>query len=143
MKTFLPKLTEIERKWYVIDVTDQTLGSLATTAAKLLRGKSKPIFTPHIDTGDGVVIINAEKIRLTGKKWSQKTYYSHSGYSGGLKEITAEKLMEKKPTEMVTKAISGMIPKNRLKKEILKRLRVFSGPEHTLQAQKPESLSLS
>lgn len=143
MKTFLPKPTEIERKWYVIDVTDQTLGSLATTAAKLLRGKSKPIFTPHMDTGDGVVIINAEKIRLTGNKWSQKTYYSHSGYSGGLKEITAEKLMEKKPTEMVTKAISGMIPKNRLKKEILKRLRVFAGPEHTLQAQKPELLSLS
>ena len=137
MKTFLPKKSEIVRKWHILDAEGMRLGLLATAAADLLRGKHKPTFTPHIDGGDGVIVINAEKIELSGAKWSQKKYYSHSGHLGSLKEISAEKLMAKKPTAVVEKAITGMIPKNRLKSDVLTRLRIFVGAEHTLAAQNP------
>lgn len=142
MKTILPKSTQIERKWYLIDAEDQTLGHIATKIADILRGKSKPDFTPHMDTGDGVVVINAKKIQMTGNKWAQKKYYTHSGYLGGLREISAQELLEKKPTEIVTKAVSGMVPNNRLKKGILARLRVFADCEHDLSAQKPEVINV-
>ncbi len=141
MKTFLPNKSTLERKWYIVDAEGQTLGRIATEIAVVLRGKGKPDFTPHLDTGDGVIVINAEKISLSGDKWAQKKYYSHSGYLGSLKEVAAEKLMEKKPTEIIRRAVAGMIPKNRLKKDILLRLRIFVGPEHNLSAQNPESLS--
>lgn len=141
MKTFIPKTADTDRKWYIVDAEGKTLGRMATEIADILRGKGKPTFTPHLDTGDGVVVINASKINLTGGKWAQKKYYSHSGYLGGLKEVSAEDLNEKKPTEIVRKAVSGMIPKNRLKKDILSRLRIFSGADHNLEAQKPDPVS--
>lgn len=141
MKTFIPKTSELSRKWYIVDAKGKTLGRIATEIADILRGKGKPTFTPHMDTGDGVVVINSAKINLTGGKWAQKKYYSHSGYLGGLKEISAEKLLAKKPNELIKKAVAGMIPKNKLKKDILARLRIFSGAEHNLEAQKPESVS--
>lgn len=143
MKTFVPKKAEGERKWYLVDANGKTLGRIATEIAKVLRGKNKPEFTPHLDLGDGVVVINAEKINLsTQAKWDQKKYYSHSGYVGNLKEISAKKLLEKKPTEILRQAVVGMIPKNKLKADMTKRLRIFSGAEHTLQSQKPEALTL-
>ncbi len=143
MKTVLPKKSEIVRTWHIIDAKGQTLGSLATIAADLLRGKRKVTFTPHLDTGDGVIVINAQEIRLSGAKWDQKKYYTHSGYLGGLKTRTASELHEKKPTAIVEKAITGMIPKNRLKKGIVARLRVFADANHDLDAQKPVPFSLS
>ncbi len=142
MKTYLPKAAEIKRSWYVIDADGKTVGSIATAAAKLLRGKDKPIFTPHMDVGDGVVVINAEKVNFSGGKWVQKKYYRHSGYAGGLKTMTAEDMHAKKPADIISLAIGGMVPRNRLKKDILSRLRVFVGPEHDLQAQKPEPFAI-
>ena len=142
MKTYLPKVAEIERTWHLIDAEDKTVGEVATAAAKLLRGKDKPIFTPHLDVGDGVVIINAEKVAFSGGKWIQKKYYRHSGYAGGLKAVTAEEMRTKKPTEIVKVAVAGMVPRNRLKKDILSRLRVFTGAEHDLQAQQPKPFAL-
>lgn len=142
MRTYMAKPEEIERQWYVVDATGKTLGRLATKVADILRGKHKPIYTPHVDTGDYVIVINAEKIELTGKKWEQKKYYRHSGYPGGLKEITYEKLLKKNPEFIIEKAVRGMIPHNRLGRQMIKKLKVYAGPEHPHQAQQPKELEL-
>lgn len=131
----------IERKWYVVDATDMTLGRLASEVAKVLRGKNKPIFTPHIDTGDYVIIVNAEKIQVTGKKLDQKVYYHHSDYVGGMKETTLRDMMAKKPERVVELAVKGMLPKGPLGREMYKKLFVYAGPDHKHQAQKPEALT--
>lgn len=138
MTTYMAKPHEIERKWYVIDATDKVLGRLATEAARILRGKHKPIFTPHVDTGDHVIVINAEKVKLTGNKETKKRVFWHTGYPGGLKSVSYEVLMKTKPELVVKSAIEGMIPHNRLGKQIAKKLKVYRGNEHPHQAQKPE-----
>ena len=138
MSSFIAKPHEVERKWYVIDADGRTLGRLATEAASILRGKRKPIYTPHIDTGDYVIVINAEKVEVTGKKRKEKIYKRHSGYPGGLKEITFENMQEKHPDEIIRHAIKGMMPKGRLGRQMFKKLKVFAGPEHSHTAQKPE-----
>ena len=142
MRTYMAKPEEIERQWYVVDATGQTLGRLATRIAEILRGKHKAIYTPHVDTGDYVIVINAEKIHLTGKKWEQKKYYRHSGYPGGLKETTYDKLLQKKPEFIIEKAVKGMIPHNKLGRQMIKKLKVYAGPEHPHQAQHPKELEL-
>lgn len=139
MSTYMPKANEVERKWYLLDAEGKTLGALATEAATLLRGKHKPIFTPHVDTGDFVVVINADKVVLTGKKLDQKTYYHHTGYIGNLKEVKYKKLMAEKPEFVVKKAVKGMLPDNTLGRKALTRLHVYAGPEHKHEAQKPEA----
>ena len=141
MRTFQAKALEITRKWHILDAKNATLGRLATKAATLLRGKHKPTFTPNLDTGDHVIVINAREIRLTGKKMANKTYHHHTGYPGGLKSITAEHLMEKKPTEVVNKAIRGMLPKTPLGKQMAKKLRIYAGADHPHSAQNPEPWS--
>ena len=133
---------EVERKWYVIDARDLILGRLASQVAHRLRGKNNPMFTPNVDTGDFIIVINADKVRLTGRKWTQKTYYRHSGYIGGLKEITAEKLLIKKPEDLIRIAVKGMLPKNSLGASMLKKLKVYPGDQHPHEAQQPEKLSL-
>ena len=140
MKTFVAKEEEINRKWYLIDANNQILGRLASQIAIHLRGKHKPIFTPHADTGDFIVVVNAEKIRLTGTKWDNKIYYRHSGYIGGLKQISAKRLLEKKPEEVLRLAVKRMLPKNSLGRRQFKKLKVYAGPEHPHQAQRPEKL---
>ena len=142
-KTFSAKKEEVKRDWYVVDASDIVLGRLATQIANVLRGKNKPIFTPHVDTGDFVVVINADKIRLTGRKWEQKTFYRHSGYPGGLKSITAIKIKDKKPEFLIKHAVRGMLPHNKLGRKQIKKLKVFAGPDHTHQAQCPKPLSIS
>ncbi|MFY9177098.1 MAG: 50S ribosomal protein L13 [Caldicoprobacterales bacterium] len=142
MKTFMAKAQEVERKWYVVDADGKTLGRLASEVAKILRGKHKPIYTPHVDTGDHVIVINAEKIVLTGKKLDQKLYRRHSQYPGGLKEIPYRHLMETRPTEAIYKAVKGMLPKNSLGRKMLKKLRVYAGPDHKHEAQQPEKLEI-
>ncbi|MFO8111403.1 MAG: 50S ribosomal protein L13 [Desulfosalsimonadaceae bacterium] len=133
---------EVERKWYVIDARDLVLGRLASVVAHRLRGKHNPMFTPNVDTGDFVIVINADKVRLTGRKWLQKTYYRHSGYIGGLKETTAEKLLIKRPEDLIRFAVKGMLPKNSLGYSMLKKLKVYAGDQHPHDAQQPEPLSL-
>ncbi len=140
MKTFTAKPTEIERKWYVVDASGCVLGRLASFVATRLRGKHKPVYTPHVDTGDHIVVINADKIALTGRKWDEKFYYRHSGYVGGLKSITAKKLLEKRPEDLVMHAVRGMLPKNRLGRKMFKKLKVYAGSEHPHVAQEPETL---
>ena len=142
MKSFVAKPADIERKWYVIDADGQTLGRLATQVAMILRGKHKPLFTPHVDCGDNVIVINAAKVVLTGKKLEQKKYYRYSGYVGGLKETTARDMLEKKPETMVYEAVKGMMPKNTLGREMLTKLRVYKDAEHAHAAQKPEVYTL-
>jgi large subunit ribosomal protein L13 len=142
MKSFVAKPKEIERKWYIIDAEGKTLGRLASQVATVLRGKHKPIYTPHVDTGDFVIVINAEKVKLTGKKMNQKVYRHHTGFPGGLKEITAKHLFEKKPTLPLEHAIKGMMPKNTLGREMYKKLKIYSGPNHEHAAQKPEVLDM-
>lgn len=142
MSTYMAKPNEVERKWYVVDAAGQTLGRLATRIAEVLRGKHKPTFTPHVDTGDYVIVVNAEKVKLTGNKWEQKKYYRHSGYPGGLKETPYNKLVEKKPELIIEKAVRGMIPHNKLGRRIIKKLKVYAGPEHPHQAQQPEVMEL-
>lgn len=142
MKTFVAKEHEIIKKWYLVDAKDKVLGRLATQVAMCLRGKNKPIFTPHADTGDFVVIINAEKIALTGKKWDNKMYYRHSGYVGGLKQISAKKLLEKTPDDILRFAVRGMLPKNSLGRRQLKKLKIYAGPDHPHQAQQLEKLEI-
>ena len=139
-KSYMPSGASIERKWYVVDAEGQTLGRLATAVASILRGKNKPTFTPFIDTGDYVIIINASKIKVTGKKMDQKIYYNHSDYPGGMRETTLKEMMEKKPEEVVRMAVKGMLPKAALGREMIKKLHVYAGPEHEQQAQKPEVL---
>lgn len=138
MKSYIAKLAEVERKWYVIDAEDKTLGKIAAEVASILRGKKKPIYTPHVDTGDYVIVINAEKVRVTGKKEEQKIYKSHSGYPGGLKETTLRELRAKKPEEIIRHAVKGMMPKGKLGRQMFKKLKVYAGPEHPHTAQNPE-----
>lgn len=142
MRTYMAKKGLVERRWYVVDASDKVLGRLATRLADLLRGKGKPVFTPQTDTGDFVVVVNAEKVRLTGNKWQAKVYYRHSGYPGGLKEETAEKLRRRRPEQIVRRAVRGMLPKNRLSDRLIQKLKVYAGPAHPHQAQKPEPLAL-
>ena len=141
MKTFMPSQATIERKWYVVDATDMTLGRLASEVAKVLRGKNKPIFTPHMDCGDNVIVINAEKIKVTGKKLDQKIYYHHSDYVGGMKEATLREKLNKKPEQVVELAIKGMLPKGPLGRQMYTKLHVYAGAEHEHAAQKPEVLT--
>ena len=138
MKTFVPKRNEIERKWWLIDADGKVLGRLATEISILLQGKRNPEFVKFMDSGDFVIVINAEKIRVTGKKLEQKKYYSHSGYPGGLKEKSLKELLEKKPEDVIRKAVWGMIPKNKLGRAVHKKLKVYRGPDHPHQAQKPK-----
>ena len=140
MKSYMASPSTINREWYVVDATDQTLGRLAAQVASVLRGKNKPTYTPHIDTGDYVVIINAEKIKVTGKKLDQKIYYNHSGFVGGMKETTLREMLAKKPEEVVRKAVKGMLPKGPLGREMITKLHVYAGPEHKQQAQQPKEL---
>ena len=141
MKTYMANPDKIERKWYVVDAEGQTLGRLAAEVAKVLRGKNKPEFTPHIDTGDNVIVINAEKIKVTGKKLDQKVYYHHSDYVGGMKETTLREMMAKKPEQVIELAVKGMLPKGPLGRAMIKKLHVYAGAEHAHQAQKPEVLT--
>lgn len=142
MKTYMAKKETMERKWFLVDADGKTLGRLATEVASVLKGKHKPIYTPHVDCGDYVVVINADKIKLSGKKWDDKFYYSHSGYSGGLKQINAKDLMKKHPTRIVEKAIVGMLPHTTLGAQMAKKLFVYAGPEHKHSAQQPEVLEV-
>ena len=142
MKTYMATPSTIERKWYVVDAADKTLGRLAAEVAKVLRGKNKPTFTPHMDTGDHVIIINADKVRLTGKKLVQKVYFRHSGYLGGDKYTKAGDMLAKNPVRMVELAVRGMVPHNRLGSQIIKKLHVYAGSEHPHAAQKPEVLTI-
>lgn len=142
MKTFMANANTVERKWYVVDADGMTLGRLASQVAAVLRGKNKPIFTPNCDTGDHVIVVNASKVVLSGKKLDQKKYYHHSGYPGGLKETAYRKLMAEKPEFAVKHAIVGMLPKGPLGRQMAKKLRVYAGPEHEHEAQKPEVLEL-
>ena len=141
MKTFMASPATIDRKWYVVDAEGKTLGRLASEVAKVLRGKNKAIFTPHIDTGDYVIVINAEKIAVTGKKLDQKIYYHHSDYVGGMKETTLKEKLAKKPEEVIELAVKGMLPKGPLGRQMYKKLFVYAGPEHKHEAQKPEVLT--
>jgi large subunit ribosomal protein L13 len=142
MKTFSAKSEDVRRDWFVVDATDKTLGRLATELASRLRGKHKPIFTPHVDTGDHIVVVNAARIRVTGNKLKDKIYHHHTGYIGNLKSISLEQLMEKQPEQALTFAVKGMLPKNRLGRAMMKKLRIFAGPEHTHQAQQPQPLEI-
>ena len=140
MKTFMASPSTIDRKWYVVDATGMTLGRLSSEVAKVLRGKNKAIFTPHIDTGDYVIVVNAEKIVVTGKKLDQKIYYNHSDYVGGMRETTLRDMLAKKPTEVIERAVKGMLPKGPLGREMATKLHVYAGPEHNHAAQKPVEL---
>ncbi len=141
MKTYMPNPTKVERKWYVVDAEGQTLGRLSTEIANVLRGKKKPIYTPHADCGDYVIVVNAEKIKVTGKKLDQKIYYHHSEYVGGMKETNLKTMLEKHPERVIEHAVKGMLPKGPLGRSMYKKLFVFAGPDHDKQAQKPEVLT--
>ncbi|MCI9540069.1 MAG: 50S ribosomal protein L13 [Lachnospiraceae bacterium] len=140
MKSFVACTEKVERKWYVVDATGYTLGRLSSEIAKVLRGKNKPIFTPHIDTGDYVIVVNADKVKVTGKKLDQKIYYRHSDYVGGMKETTLREMLAKKPEKVVELAVKGMLPKGPLGRQMYTKLHVYAGPEHMHAAQKPEEL---
>ena len=141
MKTFMPSQATIERKWYVVDATDMTLGRLASEVAKVLRGKNKAIFTPHMDCGDYVIVVNASKVKVTGKKLDQKIYYHHSDYVGGMKEVNLREMLDKKPERVVELAVKGMLPKGPLGRQMYTKLHVYAGAEHEQAAQKPEVLT--
>ena len=143
MRTYNAKPGEVERRWYVVDADGQTLGRLATRIADTLRGKGKAQYTPHVDTGDFVVVVNAEKVRVTGNKLDQKRYYRHSGYPGGLRSRTLREQLERRPTEVIRKAVKGMLPRNRLARQQLNKLKVYAGPDHPHEAQAPKSLEVS
>ncbi len=140
--TYMAKPDEVERNWYVVDAAGKTLGRLASEIAKILRGKHKPEFTPHVDTGDYVIVVNAEKVELTGNKWEDKLHYKHSNYPGGLKKTPYEELRKKKPEFIIQKAVRGMIPHNKLGRQVVKKLKVYAGPDHPHEAQQPEELEL-
>ena len=142
MKTEVAKLENVKRDWYVADAQDVVLGRLASKIANVLRGKNKAVYTPSVDTGDFVIVVTAEKIALTGRKLADKVYYSHSGFPGGLKEITAGKLIEKKPEDLIKKAVKGMLPKNKLSRHMLKKLKIYAGASHPHDAQQPKNLTL-
>ena len=141
MKTYMANPDKIERKWYVVDAEGQTLGRMASEIAKVVRGKNKPEYTPHVDTGDYVVVVNAEKVKVSGKKLQQKIYYNHSDYVGGMKETTLAEMMAKKPEKVIELAVKGMLPKGPMGRDMIKKLHVYAGPEHKQQAQKPEVLT--
>lgn len=143
MKTYVAKDTDFSRDWYVVDATEAVLGRLASQVAMRLRGKHKPIFSPHMDTGDFIVVINADKIKLTGRKWEQKNYYRHSGFIGGLKTVNAKKMLDTKPEQLVRNAVRGMLPKNRLGRKLIKKLKVYAGPDHPHAAQNPQPLEIT
>jgi large subunit ribosomal protein L13 len=140
MKTYSAKPAEVERNWFVVDANGRVLGRLASFVASRLKGKHKPIYTPHVDTGDHIIVVNADKVTLTGRKWDDKLYHRHSGYVGGLKSMTAKQLLEKRPEDLVMHAVRGMLPKNTLGRNMLKKLKVYAGPEHPHAAQQPETL---
>src|SRR5512139_2704038 len=142
MKTYQATKEELDRKWYLVNADGKVLGRLSTELAKILKGKNKPTYTPHLDTGDFVIVVNAGKVTLTGKKLKDKIYYHHTGYPGGIKEMTAEKLLAKKPTEMIRIAVKGMLPKTSLGRQMLRKLKVYAGPKHPHEAQRPEPLEL-
>ena len=142
MKTYQAKNEELDPKWYLVNAEGKVLGRLSTELAKILRGKNKPTYTPHLDTGDFVIVVNAGKVTLTGKKMKDKIYYHHTGYPGGIKEMNAEKLLARKPTEMIRMAVKGMLPKTSLGRQMLRKLKIYSGPDHPHEAQKPISLEL-
>ncbi len=142
MSTQVAKQSEVNRSWFVVDMNDQVLGRAATEIARILRGKHKPIYSPSVDTGDFVVVVNAEKVKLTGNKLADKKYYHHTGFPGGIRSVTAEKLIETKPEELIRKAVKGMLPKNKLGRQMIKKLKVYSGGEHPHSAQQPKALSL-
>lgn len=142
MKTWVAKAGEVDRKWWVVDASGKTLGRLATEVAKVLRGKNKAIFTPHVDTGDFVVVINSDKIEMTGMKWEEKNYYRHSRYFGSLKSLTAKELREKDSAQIITFAVEGMLPKNKLSRTLIKKLKVYPTGEHPHHQQKPEALNI-
>lgn len=142
MKTYHAKPGEVEREWLLIDATDLVLGRLASEIAKILKGKNKPQYTPHVDTGDFVVVINAEKIRLTGNKAADKTYYSHSGYPGALKAVTVARMLDKHPERVLERAVKGMLPKNTLGRAMNRKLKVYAGPDHPHEAQKPRQITV-
>ncbi len=142
MKTYQAKKEELKHQWYLVNAEGKVLGRLASELAKILRGKHKPTFTPHLDTGDFVVVVNSEKVGLTGKKLKDKIYYRHTGYPGGIKEVSAEKLLAKKPTELIRRAVKGMLPKNSLGRQMLRKLKVYAGPDHPHKAQNPVPLEL-
>jgi len=141
--TYSAKQSDIIQKWYVVDAAGMVLGRLASQVASRLRGKHNPLFTPHVDCGDSVIVVNADKIVLTGRKWDQKMYHRHSGYTGGLKSVTAKKLLEKRAEDLLKFAVKGMLPKNRLGSKILKKLKVYTGGNHPHEAQQPKELSLN
>ncbi len=143
MKTYSAKTETVKRDWYIIDATDQVLGRMASSIASRLRGKNKPEYTPHVDTGDYIVVINAEKLKVTGNKFTDKVYHHHTGYPGGLKSTTFDKLLAKHPTRILEKAVKGMLPKNPLGRAMFRKLKVFAGPEHNHHAQQPQQLDLT
>ena len=142
MKTYQAKKGEVQRQWYLVNAEGKVLGRLAAELVKILKGKNKPTYTPHVDTGDFVIVVNAGKVTLTGKKMKDKTYYHHTGYPGGIKEMNAEKLLAKKPTEMIRMAVKGMLPKNSLGRQMLRKLKIYAGPNHPHEAQRPVSIEL-
>lgn len=142
MSTYMAKNETVERDWYVVDAADKTLGRLASEIAQYIRGKHKPTFTPHVDMGDYVIVVNAEKVKLSGKKWDDKKHYSHTNHPGGIKEVTYKELRDKNPEFIIEKAVKGMLPHNKLGRKMVKKLKVYSGPNHPHQAQQPEKLEL-
>ena len=142
MSSYMARSEDFEKKWYIIDGEGKTVGRLSTTIATILRGKDKPQFTPHADIGDFVIVVNADKVKFTGKKWEQKKYYWHTGYPGGIKSITAEDLVKKKPGEIIRKAVWGMLPKNKMQDKLISRLKVYAGNEHPHVSQQPENLEV-
>lgn len=142
MGSYMAKAEEVKKEWWVVDASNQTLGRLASEIASILRGKTKPIFTPNVDTGDFVVVVNAEKISVTGKKLTDKIYHHHSGYPGGLSSVSLEKLLQEKPESVIEKAVWGMLPKNSIGRQMIKKLKVYAGPEHPHQAQQPKTLKV-
>lgn len=143
MKSYMARPQEVERKWHVVDAEGEALGRLASEIARILRGKNKPQYTPHVDTGDFVVVVNADRISVTGKKAEQKLYRRHTGYPGGLREASYEQVMERKPTEILRKAVYGMMPKTRLGRQQFKKLKIYAGPDHPHEAQRPEPYEVS
>jgi large subunit ribosomal protein L13 len=142
MRTYVAKASEIERKWYVVDAEGKTLGRLASEIARVLMGKNKPEYTPFLDTGDYVIVVNAEKIHMTGKKWDQKYYRYHTGYPGGLRERKYQDMLQKQPEKIIELAVKGMLPSNKLGRQMIKKLKVYAGPDHKHEAQQPETLEI-
>ncbi len=142
MKTWNAQPGAVQQKWYVVDAAGKTLGRMATEIAKIIRGKNKPTFTPHVDTGDFVIVVNSEKVEMSGNKWNDEKFYTHSRYFGSLKELSAAQMREKDPTQVVREAVAGMLPKNKLSKRLIQKLKVFKGPNHTHASQRPEALNI-